>query len=79
MLDVLNSHLQGLTEPRQCVVGKWIDELPELERNAFLLLVEARANAQKLYGNLLKSGVDMPFKITVFRMHMKGYCTCQSA
>ena len=79
MLEVLNSHIQELTELKQCVVGKWIEELPEMEKSAFLLLVEARANAQKLYGNLLRSGVEMPFKMTAFRMHMKGYCTCQTA
>lgn len=79
MLEILNNHIQGLEEPSKCVVGEWIETLNTDEQNAFALLIDAKANAQKLYGNLLKSGVEMPFKITVFRMHMKGYCACQTA
>jgi hypothetical protein len=76
MLDILNKHLEE--KPSSCVVNTWINSLKSDEQEAFNLL---RQNNQKikfaiLYKELL-SEMDLPFKLTVFRSHMRGYCTCQ--
>jgi hypothetical protein len=76
MLDILKKHLEEA--PFQCVVSVWISGLKEEEQSAFNLLITNRAkiNIAVLYKDLaLQEG--LPFKVTVFRSHMKGYCTCQ--
>jgi poly-D-alanine transfer protein DltD len=77
MLDVLGAHVKKLTEVKKCATGTWIDGLQQQEQDAFAQLISAQANAQGLYDDLTKAGNDLPFGMTTFRMHMKGYCTCQ--
>lgn len=77
MLDVLGAHIEKLSESKKCATAAWIEGLAEQEQKAFAQLIEAKANAQRLYDDLTKAGNDLPFGMTTFRMHMKGYCTCQ--
>lgn len=76
MLDVLNKHLTET--PSVCVVAQWISGLGEQERVAF---VQLRNNdkvvAASLYKDLNEED-ELPFKLTAFRSHLKGYCTCQN-
>jgi hypothetical protein len=76
MLDILNKHLED--KPSICVVGTWIKSLKEDEQEAFNLLQKNKEKLQAaiLYKDLL-SEMDLPFKLTAFRSHMRGYCTCQ--
>jgi hypothetical protein len=75
MLDVLNKHLSE--EKAGCTVNKWIEDLQQEERDAF---ASVKANNAKirlagLYKDL-NAESELPFKLTAFRSHMRGYCTC---
>jgi hypothetical protein len=76
MLDILKKHLEETAF--QCVVATWINELENDEQQAFALLKENqdRVVFADLYKDL-SAQQDLPFKITAFRGHMKGYCSCQ--
>lgn len=76
MLDVLNKHLHA--EPKKCVVSQWIVGLPDDEQTAFNAVMEH--NQQIHIASLFKdlsNETKLPFKLTAFRSHIRGYCTCQ--
>ena len=76
MLDVLNKHLT--TKPVICVVSQWISELPQEEQDAF---IELRNNNKVVVASLYKDlnkETELPFKLTAFRSHLRGYCTCRN-
>lgn len=66
-----------------CSVSKWIETLDEEDKNAFLQL-KAELNKNNRYINVaslfqsLSNKTSVPFKLTAFRSHMQGYCTCQN-
>ena len=76
MLNILNKHLED--KPSSCVVNTWIKSLKGDEQEAFSLL---QKNKEKLQCAILYKDLsfemDLPFKLTAFRSHMRGYCTCQ--
>jgi hypothetical protein len=78
MLDILKKHLEETVF--QCVVATWINELEDEEQQAFALL---KQNQERIvFADLYKelsNNQTMPFKITAFRSHMKGYCSCQKS
>ena len=76
MLGILNKHLED--KPSSCVVNTWIKSLKSEEQEAFTLLQKNKEKLQCaiLYKDL-SSEIDLPFKLTAFRSHMRGYCTCQ--
>lgn len=76
MLDVLNKHL--LAEPTVCVVNQWISGLAEEEQAAFEAVREnsSKVVLASLYKDLNDES-ELPFKLTAFRSHLRGYCTCQ--
>lgn len=77
LLDVLQKQRIEQTQPFKCVVGSWVDSLEKEEQDAFDACVTTPGlNAAKLYTTLTKE-IDLPFKATVFRSHVKGYCSCQ--
>jgi hypothetical protein len=76
MLDVLNKHL--VAAPALCVVGQWTNTLTQEEQEAFTAL---RNNSKVIAASLYKDlndETELPFKLTAFRSHMRGYCTCQN-
>ena len=76
MLDVLNKHLT--TTPALCVVAQWTATLAQDEQEAFAAL---RSNPKVIAASLFKDlndETELPFKLTAFRSHMRGYCTCQN-
>lgn len=77
MLDILEKHLSA--QRAGCSVNKWISSLPQEEQNAFALVKEnnANINVATLYSELTKQE-ELPFKLTAFRSHIRGYCTCQN-
>ena len=77
MLDILSKHLS--TEVFGCVVSRWIDALPKEEQDAFAAVKEKSAviKIASLYTDLNEES-KLPFKLTAFRSHMRGYCTCQN-
>jgi hypothetical protein len=78
--DVLNKHLNVDSLPNRCLVGEWIEELDEETKTMFEELKD-RKNivVAALYGDLVNSGVKLPGKLTTFRSHMRGYCSCRTA
>jgi hypothetical protein len=77
MLEALTKHLSN--EAPVCVVAKWINSLKYEEQQAFIAVKEnnARIKVASLYSDLNKED-ELPFKITAFRSHIRGYCTCQN-
>jgi hypothetical protein len=76
MLDILKKHLEETAY--QCVVATWINGLEDDEQQAFALLKEKQERI--VFADLYKELSDnqvLPFKITAFRGHMRGYCSCQ--
>jgi len=71
------------TKRFNCSVAKWIETLDEEDKNAFLQL-KAELSKNNRYINVaslfqsLSSKTNVPFKLTAFRSHMQGYCTCQN-
>jgi hypothetical protein len=76
VLEILQKHLEA---PRSsCVVSTWIESLSKKEQD---ILEQIRTSNVTVFSDLYKdlsNSVELPFKITAFRSHMKGYCTCQS-
>jgi hypothetical protein len=76
MLEVLTKHLTS-TETG-CVTAQWIATLSEEEQKAFALTKEnnEKIRIAHLYTDLSKE-VLLPFKLTAFRSHLRGYCSCR--
>ena len=77
MLDILEKHL-AFVGSKTCVVGRWIFALKPEEQTAFKKIMEApdTVNLAILFTDLNKN-TELPFKLTAFRSHIRGYCTCQ--
>jgi hypothetical protein len=60
----------------KCRVGRWFDTLDVEERTALeSLLAKPRANRTEVYERLCDI-TTLPFKITLFKDHLKGSCSC---
>lgn len=77
MLEVLQKHLEQHKAPTKCAVGSWLDTLDNKYKDLFKQLIEEKVESAGLYRDLVSNGYELPFKSTVFRQHMKGYCVCQ--
>lgn len=76
MLEVLTKHLDA---PKVgCSVAQWIKTLSKEEQAAFAKIREnsKSVNTTTLYQDLATQ-IELPFKLTAFRSHIRGYCTCQ--
>jgi hypothetical protein len=75
IIDIIE---EQLTKPSfGCVVNKWVATLTTEEREGMeKLQATPHLNITELY-NKLKSRIELPFKLTAFKSHMRGYCTCQ--
>jgi hypothetical protein len=66
-----------------CLVAKWINTLDTEDKDAFVQLKEAltkdskHINVASLFQSLSQKA-SVPFRLTAFRSHMQGYCTCQN-
>jgi hypothetical protein len=76
MLDLLQKYMEP--HVRTCAVAKWIDELSKEEQEVFSKLMEKNKTIHmtNLFNEIQKR-TSLPFKLTAFRSHMRGYCTCQ--
>ena len=77
MLEVLNKHLNEASISG-CVVAQWVAALDKEEQNLFKQIKENNVNVKiaQLFKDLSKES-DLPYKLTAFRSHLRGYCTCQ--
>lgn len=76
MLDLLQKHLTA-HENKGCVVDGWIKQLDSKEQEAFNAIKNTNQEIKisQLYKDL-HAQVGLPFKLTAFRGHLRGYCTC---
>ena len=76
MLDILTKHLEEKASIN-CVVSVRIESLEDAEKEAFAKLKENNKNVvlASLYKEL-NNAESMPFGLTAFRSHLRGYCTC---
>jgi hypothetical protein len=66
----------------ECVVKKWLNELTSEDQSEYAVLESkyragAKIDISKVYNKLLDGTAYLPFKLTSFRTHIKGVCTCQ--
>lgn len=75
LLEIIEDYAK--TASSKCSVGKWVDTLEKEEQDALNSLINSESlNATSLFLAIEKQ-VKLPFKVTTFRSHMRGYCTCQ--
>lgn len=80
--DIIAEHMDKKAQSR-CSVSKWIDKLDEEDKDAFIQLRaiviadSKQINTASLFDSLTNK-TQLPFKLTAFRSHMRGYCTCQN-
>jgi len=77
MLDVLTRHLEGSSNVG-CVVAQWISTLGTEEQTVFQQIKEnnSKVKIAQLYKDLSDANA-LPYKLTAFRSHLRGYCTCR--
>ena len=75
VLDVLKKHIETASD--KCSVSDWVSKLPTEEQKAFddIQGCSENINITGLYKDL-NSTEQLPFKLTAFRSHLRGYCTC---
>jgi hypothetical protein len=71
--DIIKTHLEQTT-PR-CTVGKWVLSLDTPDQNEFNTLFDMKINYASFY-RLLEKSTQVPFKLTSFKSHMRGDCSC---
>jgi hypothetical protein len=72
--SILQKHLTAPHLSRGCVVAVWAAGLPNEDQDALNDLKTKAVVVADLYRDLRAAGV--PFKLTAFRSHMRGYCAC---
>jgi hypothetical protein len=77
MIEVLTKHLERSIS-KGCVVAAWISTLDKEEQKLFQQIKESSSSIKiaNLFKDLNKD-VETPFKLTAFRSHLRGYCTCR--
>lgn len=75
VLDVLKKHIQTASD--KCSVSDWVSTLAVEEQKAFddIKTQSENINVSSLYKDLNTTDT-LPFKLTAFRSHLRGYCTC---
>jgi hypothetical protein len=72
--DLLESQLEKPTSG--CVVGNWTATLSDEEQTLLKKLAQKTGlNLTQLFFALSKE-TEIPFKMTAFKSHMRGACTC---
>jgi tryptophanyl-tRNA synthetase len=80
---MLESFTEFLVDkPSECSVQKWLNTLTSEDQGNYLRVEEKyRAGANismvHVYKALAEEVSNLPFKLTSFRSHMNGTCTCQ--
>lgn len=77
MLEVLNKHLLS-SSSHGCVVAQWVSTLSKDEQALFKQLKDNSSSVKivQLFKDI-QNDTDLPFKLTAFRSHLRGYCTCR--
>jgi acyl CoA:acetate/3-ketoacid CoA transferase alpha subunit len=77
--SILDQFIEQAKQPGKCCIASWISSLPKEEAQKFesLKTENTRVPIKNLYEALVAAGVELPGKLTAFRSHFKGYCTCK--
>jgi len=76
--DILKEHLNGLRAVSKCTTGKWLDtQEPEVIQMFDELAKRPTTNIAALFRDI--EPLDLPFRLTTFKLHMKGNCQCPKA
>ena len=71
--DILGQHLE---KTKLCVVGKWLETQDTETQELFLKVIDSKVPLEPLFYELAKNQL-IPFKLTIFKYHLKGSCACQ--
>jgi CII-binding regulator of phage lambda lysogenization HflD len=76
MLDLLTRYAEP--KVKGCTVSAWLSTLNKEEQAAFQKIKDNNATVQlaNLYNDII-SATELPFKLTAFRSHFRGYCICR--
>lgn len=77
--DILDQFIEEAKQPGKCCIANWIASLPKEQKEKFesLKTDNTRVPLKNLYEALIEAGHELPGKLTAFRSHFKGYCTCK--
>lgn len=69
--DFVNAPTEG------CVVNRWINQqTPEVQELLEQAKTKKDVNLHTLF-KVMNKAAELPFKVTIFRMHIGGQCKCQ--
>jgi hypothetical protein len=76
---ILDQFIEQSKQPGKCCIAMWIQSLPKEDAQKFesLRTENTKVPIKNLYEALIASGHELPGKLTAFRSHFKGYCTCK--
>lgn len=76
--SILDDFIAASKLPSVCKMSKWLNTLSKEDREKFESLKNenSRVDIKNLYEALIAAGHNIPAKLTAFRSHFKGYCTC---
>jgi hypothetical protein len=76
LADTLRAFVDAPSEG--CSVNKWLNSQDEEINSLFneIIIKKGTKNLRALYDALSKQE-ELPFKLTLFRQHLGGYCSCQ--
>jgi hypothetical protein len=79
MASILDAFIADAKLPKKCKAQRWIATLVKEDQDKFNSLKDEnrKVDIKNLYDALVNAGVNIPVKLTAFRSHFKGYCTCQ--
>lgn len=76
MIDILEEYL-AMPSGDGCAMNVWLTSQPKEVQEIFGKLGENKSlNLASLY-NDLNARSPLPFRISLFRMHMRGTCSCK--
>jgi len=76
MIDILEQYI-AQPSGEGCAMNIWLSSQPKEVQSMFEKLQENKSiNLSSLFSDLNQHS-PLPFKITLFRMHMRGYCSCK--
>lgn len=77
LLEILSKEKHKVRQT-ECSTKKWLDTLSEEELDALMDCInDPSISISSLYNSIAHSDAGIPFKLTAFRSHMRGYCVCQ--
>lgn len=76
--SILDTFIADSKLPKKCKAQRWLGTLPKEDQLKLesLKTENRKVDIKHLYEALVEAGIPIPVKLTAFRSHFKGYCTC---